>query len=97
MCGSHNNKNIQTLQKLKCSNHIDEFLVYLSINFDCTDMLNSPRVDGKRLPSMFSSAYKNSLMSPVKLSGVPKNATMEKERGIIYLITFENMLLSSQL
>lgn len=30
---------------------------------------------------MFSSAYKNSFMSPVKLSSVPKSANIEKERG----------------
>lgn len=38
-------------------------------------------MEGKRGPSMFSSAYKNSFMSPVKLSSVPKSANIEKERG----------------
>ncbi|XP_062580939.1 nuclear pore complex protein Nup98-Nup96-like isoform X2 [Saccostrea cucullata] len=42
------------------------------------DILSSTRLSGKKEASMFSDAYKNSLMSPVKLSGIPKNVSIER-------------------
>ncbi|XP_078323949.1 nuclear pore complex protein Nup98-Nup96-like isoform X3 [Crassostrea virginica] len=42
------------------------------------DVLSSTHLDKSKGPSMFSSAFKKSFMSPVKMSSVPKNVSLER-------------------